>query len=547
MKKLFSFLLMLTIGFSMVACENPYGPNQPAPGMDTTGKYKLDTIRNEAIIHDAGTITAENIGNARVYYQIFVGSFSDYNGDGIGDIRGIIDRMDYLNDGDPNSGLSLGIEGIWLTPIFDSPSYHKYDTTDYYMLDPSFGTEADLKELIDLCHERGVQIILDLVINHTSTQHAWFQKFQRAHRDGDTESKYYDYYTYADAPLSGRTFQTISGSDHYYECNFSGDMPELNYDNEAVRQEMVNVAKYYLDLGVDGFRFDAAKYVYYGDESRNAEFWQWYMQQLRQIKPDIYTVAEVWDAEAVTYNYIPYTNCFNFAMSQSGGKVDAAAKGNVNAYTSYIESYLNTIHALNPDAMLMTFITNHDMDRAAGFLTVASGRAYIAANLSILTPGSPYIYYGEEIALKGSRGGSNTDANRRLAMLWGDYDSVLDPIGANYKGVQSDGTVKDQLSNGDSLYNHYKKLIMLRKANPEIAYGTYQALSLKGTTAGGFLSTYEGKTVCVLHNASTEKTQVDLSQLDVDLSTLAGFAGMGGATLEGTILTLDAQTSAILR
>ena len=144
MKRIFSLLLMLALVFSLVACQpdDPSLPSTPttvpteAGPQDPSGRYELDPLRNEAIVNDFGTVTAENRGNARVYYQIFVGSFSDSNGDGIGDLRGIINRFDYLNDGDPNSGLSLGIEGIWLSPIFTSPSYHKYDCNDYYAVDP---------------------------------------------------------------------------------------------------------------------------------------------------------------------------------------------------------------------------------------------------------------------------------------------------------------------------------------------------------------------------------------------------------------------------
>jgi glycosidase len=325
-------------------------------------------------------------------------------------------------------------------------------------------------------------------------------------------------------------------------------MPELNFDNPAVRKAMVDVAKYYLDLGVDGFRFDAAKYIYFGDDERSVEFWDWYMQELRAIKPDIYTVAEVWSADNATIPYFSSTNCFNFSMSQSGGMVaTAAAGGNVNSYTSYIQKYLENIQAKNPNAMLVTFITNHDMDRAAGFLTVASGRAMMAANLSILTPGSPFIYYGEEIGMLGSRGGANTDANRRLAMLWGDNDPVRNPAGTTYTAAQANGTVADQLPDGNSLYNHYKKLIMIRQANPEIAYGSFTALST-GNKVGGFLSTYNGNTVAVLHNTTNKAVTIDLSTVtDIPFSVISAIVGAGSATLDGTSLTIDPQTSVVLR
>lgn len=530
----------------LAACLLVLAGCTPTQQPETDG-YLRDPVTGEILIQGMGADANET--NNRLYYQVFVGSFSDSNGDGIGDLRGLINRFDYLNDGDPNSGKSLGVEGIWLNPIFLSPSYHKYDTVDYYAIDHRFGTEADLRELIELCHQRDVQIILDLVINHTSKQHTWFAQFCNAHQNNDTSSPYYDFYTYADAPISGRTFQPIPGSSHYYECNFSGDMPELNFDNPVVRQEMVALAKAYLDMGVDGFRFDAAKYVYYGDEAKNAEFWDWYMAELRAIKPDIYSVAEVWDADTATFPYFSSTNCFNFTMSQQSGLIAKAAKGgSVGQLTNYMEQYLEQIKEKNPDAMPVTFITNHDMDRAAGFLQPGFGHAQMAANLSILLPGSSFIYYGEEIGMLGSRGGSSTDANRRLAMLWGDGDTVKNPTGSNYQAEQVNGTVASQLGQVDSLYNHYKKVITIRKAHPEIASGTFTPLNVSGSKAGGFLSTWNGSTVAVFHNTTTEPVQIDLSQLeDFPCQAISVFVGMGEATLEGDILTIAGQTTVILR
>ncbi len=561
MKKLLCLLLTLVLLLSAgctPAQNTAAGTTQGTQGtagtednVNISGNYKLDETRNEAIIDDAGQVTALNTGNARVFYQIFVGSFSDSDGDGIGDLRGIINRFDYLNDGKENSGVSLGVEGIWLSPIFLSPSYHKYDVTDYYKIDPQFGTEADLQELIDLCHARGVKLILDLVVNHTAKNNQWFQLFTNAHKMGDTESPYYDYYVYSTTGEVGRTFSSLAGTDIRYECNFSTEMPELNFDNPTVRQEMLAIAKYYLDMGIDGFRFDAAKYIYYGEDSRSAEFWDWYMAELRKIKPDIFSVAEVWSADNAVYPYYSSTDCFNFSTSQSSGMIASAAKGgNVDSLTAYVQSYVEKIKTYRPDAMMMPFLANHDTDRAAGFLTVSKGHAHMAASLNILMPGAPFIYYGEEIGMKGSRGSANTDANRRLAMLWGDGDTVRDPSGTTYKkDSQTNGTVADQLPSATSLYTHYKRLIQIRKANPEIAYGTYTALKVEGTKAGGFVSTLGDSSVCVLHNTTTEAVTIDLATLgdQVAAMKLSAFAGLGGVTLEGTMLTIDAMTTAILR
>ncbi len=507
----------------------------------------------EAIVNDV-TFYGENPDDHnRVFYEIFVGSFSDSNGDGVGDLRGIINRMDYLNDGDDESGLSLGVEGIWLTPIFDSPSYHKYDVADFYKIDPDFGTMEDLKELIALCDERDVTLILDLPINHTSTQNRWFRNFTNAHLMNNPGNDYYNFYTWLDAgdtAPAGRHFARVAGRDLLYEANFSDEMPEPDFDNPFVRQTMLDVAKYYIDLGVDGFRFDAAKYIYYGDNKASADFWTWYLGELRAIKPDLYVVGEVWDGDGVIDQYLPQMSCFNFTASQVSGTIASTAKaGNVNNFTAYMESYLRGVEEKSDVAVGTLFIANHDTDRAAGYLTAASGYGKMAANLYLLSPGSPFIYYGEEIALRGSRGGANTDANRRLAMLWGDGDTVADPEGATYdKSKQTPYAVTDLLPNATSMLTHYKKLIMIRKANPEIARGDYTALKFEDTKAGGFLVTWNGSTVAVLHNTTTRSVTLDLAAAtDIPFATLAAFVGAGEATLEGSTVTIDGQTSVVLR
>ena len=493
--------------------------------------------------------------NSRVFYEIFVGSFSDSNGDGTGDLRGIINRMDYLNDGDPDSGNSLGIEGIWLTPVFLSPSYHKYDVTDYYQIDPAFGTEEDLKDLIALCHERDVKLILDLPLNHTGENNTWFRNFKKAQQAGDTEDPFYNFYTWIspeDPVPAGRRFRKLSDPSLLVEANFSDNMPELNFDNENVRQAVLDVAAYWMNLGIDGFRFDAAKYPYYGEHEKNSLFWNWYMSELKKINPDIYTVAEVWDGDAVIEHYLKAFNCFHFASAMAEGIIAETARGaDVNRFTRFVQNYLESIHAINPESMDILFIANHDTDRAAGYLTVASGCMQMGANLYILSPGSPFIYYGEEIGLRGSRGGANTDANRRLAMCWGDGDTVRDPEGSNYDKSKF-SSVADREKSKTSILWHYRKLIAIRKANPEIARGEYTALEFKNTKLGGFLCTLDGSTVGVFHN-TTEKTQkVDLSeateqQFTEIVASISVDPFEGGAELDGTILTLGAQTSVVLR
>ena len=542
MKRALSLLLCLLLVFPLLAgCGAPKAA-ESAP--EEGGEVRLTDalLRSDFVCED----------NNRVFYEIFVGSFSDSDGDGTGDLRGIINRMDYLNDGDPNSGRSLGIEGIWLTPIFSSPSYHKYDVTDYYTVDPAFGSADDLKELCELCEARNVKLILDLPINHTGALNKWFSDFKTAHRAGNTASERYDFYTWCagrENIPAGRSFRQIDGTDDYYECNFSGDMPELNFDNASVRAETLAIAKYWLDLGVDGFRFDAVKYVYYGDHGSSADFWQWYSDELRALKDDIYLVGEVWDSDGVTDVYYGALNCFDFTVAQAEGLIAKAAAGSgVNNLTSYTEGYLRRVRALRSDATIVPFIANHDMDRAAGFLPVTNGRMKMAANLYLLGPGSPFLYYGEELGIKGSRGGSNTDANRRLAMLWGDGDTVSDPPGADYPASkQSAAPAAEQIADANSLYTYYKTLLMIRHANPEIARGEYTAVRSE-SKVGGFVSAYRGQAVCVLHNATLDEQSFDLSSLTGhDFTVIAAAIGQGDAALDGSVLTLGPQTSVVLR
>ena len=491
--------------------------------------------------------------NSRVFYQIFVGSFSDSDGDGIGDLRGIINRMDYLNDGDVNSGNDLGVQGIWLSPIFESPSYHKYDVKDYFRVDPAFGTMEDLKELIALCHERNVKLILDLVINHTSTQNVWFNEFEKARAAEDTDSPYYNFYSCATADdrESGRYYQPVGNTDYWYECNFSSAMPELDFDNPEVRSLTLDIAKFYIDMGIDGFRFDAVKYVYYGDANSSVDFWEWYVDELQAYKPDIYCVGECWSGESEILQYYEALNCFDFAIGGAEGVVARTAKGgDISVFTYYIERYQNAVEAANEDGIPMFFLSNHDQDRIAGaFIDPMCMK--MAANLYLLSPGSPFIYYGEEIGIRGSRGSAQTDANRRLAMLWGDGDTVQNPEGSTYKSKhQIDTTVKSQLEDEDSMLNHYSALIAMRNRYDAIALGDYSAVTFDQTSFGGFVVKYNDEILGIFHNVSSEDLVIDLAECDglseIEFSKVLESFG-GKAKLKGGILKIPAYTSVILK
>lgn len=565
--KLFLPLSLALLSLPLIACTNSgepqdtpdpgtTEPDDPTPAVDDTINWDEEKLGNPMV--------DPTNDNYRVMYEIFPISFSDYNGDGNGDIRGIINRLDYLNDGDMNSGKSLGVQGLWITPIHPSPTYHKYDVINYRKIDSTFGTMDDYEELLTKCHQRNVSVIMDLVINHTSSQNQWFLDFLQAQKDEDTENKYYNWYTWYPRTTTihgeevsgiptGHTVSPIDGTNNYYECNFSSEMPELNYDNEEVYNEMVDVAKFWIDKGVDGFRFDAAKYIYYNDTSSNVTFWKKYINEIKEYamatySKDIYTVAEVWEADTACLPYIEALNCFSFTAAQQAGEIVTAVKS-TNTYTygyaNYVVNYLKSAKEKNPEAMYLPFLSNHDIDRSAGFWSSkVPGQNKMGANLYILGPGSPFIYYGEEIGVKGSRGGASTDANRRLKMRWGNYggfeDKVKNPIGSTYKeDLQVNGTVESQINSKSSLLTHYRHLIQLRLKYPEIARGDYEVFDEKG-----FKVTYNGSSLAILHNISTKEATIDIT--NYEFKTLADYIG-SYARIEGNSLIIGPQTSIILK
>ena len=218
-------------------------------------------------------------------------------------------------------------------------------------------------------------------------------------------------------------------------------------------------------------------------------------------------------------------------------------------YVNYLAKHQAELKAVRPEAVNVPFIANHDTDRAAGYLPVSNGRMQMAANLYLLAPGSPFIYYGEEIGLKGARGGASSDANRRLAMRWGDGDTVKNPVGSSYEEKnQVNGTVAEQLAAEGSLLKHYQKIIALRKAHPAIARGSYRPLALSDIKAGGFVAEWQDQAVCVLHNTSRSTERIPLSALSTEyrFDRIEGVLGLGEVAIEEGELVIGGLTSLVL-
>ena len=249
----------------------------------------------------ADGVAADAWWNGAVFYEVFVRSFADSDGDGKGDLRGLLAKLDYLNDGDPATTADLGVDALWLMPVFESPSYHGYDVVDYRAIERDYGTAADLDALVVAAHARGVRVIVDLVLNHTSVEHPWFRESASS-----PSSPRRDWYLWSPTdlgwtqpwnPESGSCWHERNGA-FYYALFWSG-MPDLNYRTPAVREEAKAIASFWLARGVDGFRLDAARHLVEDgpgpalvDTPETHAFWKEFAAHVRSVKPDAVLVGE---------------------------------------------------------------------------------------------------------------------------------------------------------------------------------------------------------------------------------------------------------------
>jgi glycosidase len=523
--------------------------------------------------------------DSNVYYEIFVRAFADSDGDGIGDFRGIVDMLDYLNDGDPATTGDLGVSGIWLMPIHPSPSYHGYDVTDYYGVNPEYGTMEDFRLLLEEAHKRDIKVIIDLVVNHTSTEHPWFQSALK-----DPSSEYRNWYVWREegvqvsstSATGGQAWHRSSGG-QYLGVFWSG-MPDLNFAHEPVRQEMINIGRYWLELGVDGFRLDAAKHIFEdlsGDEKKpalqeaNLAWWQEFREGLEQVRPDVYLVGEVWESSParVAPYYQVFDSTFNFA---AGELIISAASKEADSNVAFtLERVLGAYAAAaGKPAMDAPFLTNHDQNRVMSTLRGNIDQAKMAASVLLTLPGRPFIYYGEEIGMQGVK----PDEEIREPMKWADDAEIAAlKAGEADAGSEASGSllsadqyaaantswrlprhqadtssVLAQDGDPDSLLNHYRALIHLRSMLPVLIDGSISQVDLEPVQLMAYERRSDADRVLVVHNLGAAEVKVDLGAAVRDAAyervIAASREGIGWTESGGSkLLTLPPYSTAILR
>ncbi len=479
-----------------------------------TGQYTFTLT----VTDTQGNISAKTFGpirvdametfwwNETVFYEAFVRSFKDSNGDGKGDIQGLISKLDYLNDGNPATTTDLGITGLWLMPVMQSPSYHGYDVTDYQTIEQDYGTNADFQQLITECHNRGIKVIIDMVMNHTSNQHPWFVSSTNPNSDKR------DWYIWEDTnpgtpgPFSNNPWVQSNG-DWYYAA-FASSMPDLNYNNPEVHQAFEDIAEFWLtDMNVDGFRLDAVKYIYETatqtmDAPQTIAYWQEFRQFYKSVKPNAFAVGEAWDVTSIASQYVNNNGldyCFEFETADAivNGLNSGSAQDLNDQMVDVIRSY--------PFLQWGTIIDNHDTNRVMSQLSNDMGKAKAAATLLLTLPGIPYIYYGEEIGMTGV----SPDENRRTPMQWTGEAKAGFTTGNPWHAINSDYTTKNiaaQQATAGSLWNHYHDLIALRYSHDALTKGTYLPVTASSAAVSAFVRQYEGQNILVVVNLGTSAT-----------------------------------------
>jgi glycosidase len=576
--------------FTGTQVNNPY--EGLAPGSATT---KYDVVSNKG---NNTTYTQQEVAQGweenSVGYQIFIASFADSDGDGMGDLRGVINKLDYLDD--------LGVDTLWLTPFQHSNSYHGYDIMDYFTVDPRFGTLDDYRELLYKAHQRGMKVLMDFVLNHTSPSNPWFIKSQNLVKETVTlpngatkEIDYRNFYTWQNEeyvqglkdPLAkAQWFKDANG--YYFYSSFGASMPELNFDYQATRDAILEVALYWMSFGLDGFRLDAVKHIYMANESRDRSDWvvsdrgegdysfdmnkdvHFFMEfnaKLKASYPEAILLGEnfngnpsylapIYAGMDSQFNFNWYYDTTDRLTKIANGGEDAA--GLLNQYAAAQASFAE----YRTDYIDGIFTSNHDVQRARDKVystgsgvprtatvgdtewTLSENLAKLWGGLSLTVPGMTWIYNGDEIGMFGTLadnpaedGTGHEDRWYRQPLKWTTVleDSTYNceyPIGFNNYVMTWDALnaqlpgVAEQAEDENSILNFYKDIIKVRKDNPVLARG-----KVVSHTTGGKIICYsvtDGESEILIYVNASSEVQTASYKLPADAVKLYG-AGLNEA------------------
>ena len=532
--------------------------------------------------NQASTQAANPWWQDAVFYQIWPRSFYDTNGDGHGDFNGMTAKLPYLQE--------LGVTALWLTPMFEAPSYHGYDFTEFYQVESDYGTMAEFEAFIQAADSRGMKVILDLVINHISSEHDWFK------RSAAGEAPYKDYFIWRDTlPEAGSGWgHAWANNDKpdavwhyneqrnaYYYAAFGASQPDVNLRHPDVVAEMEKMAKFWLDKGVAGFRLDAVRFAMEGgpleqaDTNETIAYWQSFNQYVKSVNPEAYLVGEAWVDIPIAARYYGNGSGLDQGFDFEVGykilgllKPDASGEAqfgtmNSNAATVADAGILQRnvkqrADSVAPLSFFAPFLTNHDQERIAYQLQQHDAKAKLAAAMLFSSPGTPYIYYGEEIGL--TQGSTGHDVYKRAPMLWDNsaqagfsqsatsWVEQLELFGANFPNwypdflsnqlSATDRSVSAQQAQPDSVWQLYKLLIAQKKQRPELSTnGSYDVMQLENGVVQISRELNGSKTLFVLNLSNAA---VDISAINRDgLTASWAFDADGNSLAANGLLILQ--------
>ncbi len=502
-----------------------------------------------------------------VLYELYVRAFHDSNGDGHGDLAGVTAKLDYLQ--------ALGVTGLWLQPIYPSPLLDDgYDIADFYGVHPDFGTLDDFRALMAAAKARGLRVVADLVVNHTSDQHPWFQAAR-----ADRHSPYRDYYVWSDSndkyadvriifldtETSNWTWDPVAGQ--YFWHRFYSSQPDLNFDNPAVQEEMLKVMAFWLDLGLDGFRVDAVPYLIEreGTNCENLPETHAYLKQMRRFVdehyPDGVLLAEAnqWPADLRPY----FGDNDEFHMAFHFPVMPRIFLGLARGEAAPIIEIMRATPAIPPEGQWCTFLRNHDeltlemvteadrqwlwdfyapeprmrqnlgiRRRLAPLLDGDRRKIELAYALLFALPGTPIFYYGDEIGMgdniwlddrDGVRTPMQWDASPNAGFSTAPADQLYAPVIADGPFAYAQVNLAAQRATPGALWHRLRHLVGTRKAHRAFGWGDYDFLALHQPGVFGVVRRYQNEVIVALHNLTAEPQAVALDP--ADQPALAGLAG----------------------
>lgn len=500
----------------------------------------------------------------KIVYQIYPKSFKDSNNDGIGDLKGIIEKLDYLKD--------LGIDIIWITPFFASPMVDNgYDVSDYCDINPLFGTMEDMDKLIEECNKRDMYIMIDIVANHTSDNHKWFKEALKA-----KDNPYHDYYIFKDKPVNehhrscfgGSSWEYVKSLDQYYFHEFAKEQPDLNWSNPKVREEIASCINFWMKKGIKGIRFDVIHLIGKEVEKDIYGYGPTLHEKVQELYDasygnyDIVTVGEAWGNLDQAKDFtLPSRKELNmvFQFECTSSTNDNSRHGKFTPLPINMKFVKDTLikyqEGLNDCSWNALFVENHDLGRCInrfGDLEYWNESAKAIATMNYLLKGTPYIYQGQEIGMTNIRMDSLSDYddveihgayqdfvveakdithdefmeacykeardNNRTPVQWDDtvnagfnegHKTWL-KINPNYQMIN----VENQQNDSSSILSYYKELIKIRK-DPKykdiFVYGKFEALLKEDENVFVYTRTYENQKIIVITNMSKENQTIKLS------------------------------------